>query len=370
MGHELLALISRLSGAATRERSAAVDEMQRLRKKVIQQQTDIKRLGSSSQQAQSPAQLPQTHQMAQATKPPRAPQAPMVAGYGNFNQERLLAIQAASDAQADPSSSGLPYHPLMDNSSSKVTKPTPSATAANTMPLGPREKVSRDDHKAHDGKVDELVRTLRATTTSPALEHKRSGSDMPGESSKKRKLDIAPVPQSALSLVHPAAKLLSAARGSFSCVRCICERVVCDGASHCTYYRTSATKCVYLLCAKNRQCDTLDCKLIHKWQYNESQRKRGQPRRHVLGDTVHSEALAQSVVDQLSKAQVLLVGPSAVESNASMLTIRQHTDESSGQADSQGGFATAGNSSASTHRREGSPEASAYGAPVIKSEGP
>lgn len=127
--------------------------------------------------------------------------------------------------------------------------------------------------------------------------------------------------------------------------------------------------CLLALCEKPPY-DTLDCKLIHKWQYNESQRKRGQPRRHVLGDTVHSEALAQSVVDQLSKAQVLLVGPSAVESNASMLTIRQHTDESSGQADSQGGFATAGNSSASTHRREGSPEASAYGAPVIKSEGP
>lgn len=235
----------------------------------------------------------------------------MVAGYEHFNQERLLAIQAAPNAQARAGPATLPYHPLMDDS------PKPSAmkvTAANTVPLAPRKTLLSKDHKTHDREVDELVRNLRnaAASQDRALKHKRSDSDLRDESSKKRKIEPAFMPQ----VLSP--RDLSGSPMSFSCVRCICERSDCDGASQCAYCRAAGSKCVYLLCGKHGDCQTLDCRLIHDWQYDESSRKHGQVRRNVLGGTVHSERLARSVIEQLSNAQVLMVGLYTIEGQTSI----------------------------------------------------
>lgn len=60
-GDEILSLVGRLSRAATRERTAAVHEMQNLRKTILQQDTMIKRIGyydSDTSQASRASQLP------------------------------------------------------------------------------------------------------------------------------------------------------------------------------------------------------------------------------------------------------------------------------------------------------------------------
>ena len=45
-GDDIMYYVGRLSRAATRERNAAVDEIQRLRKKVVQQSAELRRLGN------------------------------------------------------------------------------------------------------------------------------------------------------------------------------------------------------------------------------------------------------------------------------------------------------------------------------------
>jgi hypothetical protein len=46
---EILHHVGRLSRAATRERTAAIDEMQKLRKKIVQQSAELKRIENTSQ---------------------------------------------------------------------------------------------------------------------------------------------------------------------------------------------------------------------------------------------------------------------------------------------------------------------------------
>ena len=57
--------VGRLSRAAVRERTAAVDEMQRLRKKIVQQSAELKRIETASSMPAAPA--------AQASKASRPP---------------------------------------------------------------------------------------------------------------------------------------------------------------------------------------------------------------------------------------------------------------------------------------------------------
>ena len=45
---EILHLVGRLSHAAVCERTAAVDELQKLRKKIVQQSAELKRIGNAS----------------------------------------------------------------------------------------------------------------------------------------------------------------------------------------------------------------------------------------------------------------------------------------------------------------------------------
>jgi hypothetical protein len=47
---EILHHVGKLSRAATRERNAAIDEMQKLRKKVVQQSAELKRIENTSSQ--------------------------------------------------------------------------------------------------------------------------------------------------------------------------------------------------------------------------------------------------------------------------------------------------------------------------------
>lgn len=57
-GHEreeILHHVGRLSHAAVRERTAAVDEMQRLRKKIVQQSAELKRIETASSMPAAPA---------------------------------------------------------------------------------------------------------------------------------------------------------------------------------------------------------------------------------------------------------------------------------------------------------------------------
>lgn len=63
---EILHHVSRLSRAAMRERTAAVDEMQKLRKKVVQQSAELKRIENAAQSVPAPAAT----QAAQASQPP------------------------------------------------------------------------------------------------------------------------------------------------------------------------------------------------------------------------------------------------------------------------------------------------------------
>ena len=62
---EMLHHVGRLSRAAVRERTAAVDEMQRLRKKIVQQSADLKRIENASKM---PAAL--ATQTSKASQPP------------------------------------------------------------------------------------------------------------------------------------------------------------------------------------------------------------------------------------------------------------------------------------------------------------
>lgn len=63
---EILHHVGRLSRAAVRERTAAVDEMQKLRKKIVQQSAELKRIESASKVPTAPAA-----QAARATQPPK-----------------------------------------------------------------------------------------------------------------------------------------------------------------------------------------------------------------------------------------------------------------------------------------------------------
>jgi len=62
---EILHIVGRLSRAAVRERTAAVDEMQKLRKKVVQQSAELKRIENISRMPPAPA--------TQAAKPSQPP---------------------------------------------------------------------------------------------------------------------------------------------------------------------------------------------------------------------------------------------------------------------------------------------------------
>ena len=62
---EILHHVGRLSRAAVRERTAAVDEMQRLRKKIVQQSADLKRIENASKMPAAPAT-----QASKASQPP------------------------------------------------------------------------------------------------------------------------------------------------------------------------------------------------------------------------------------------------------------------------------------------------------------
>lgn len=62
---EILHHVGRLSRAAVRERTAAVDEMQRLRKKIVQQSADLKRIENASKMPATPAT-----QASKASQPP------------------------------------------------------------------------------------------------------------------------------------------------------------------------------------------------------------------------------------------------------------------------------------------------------------
>ena len=77
-GDGIVDLVVRLSAAATRERTAAMDEMQRLRKKIIQQQAQVKRSGSGIQPALSGAIPVHTAQYSQRPPPVRPTRVPMV----------------------------------------------------------------------------------------------------------------------------------------------------------------------------------------------------------------------------------------------------------------------------------------------------
>jgi hypothetical protein len=62
---EILHHVGRLSRAAVRERTAAVDEMQRLRKKIVQQSAELKRIENASGMPAAP--------VTQASKPSQPP---------------------------------------------------------------------------------------------------------------------------------------------------------------------------------------------------------------------------------------------------------------------------------------------------------
>ena len=71
---EILHHVGRLSRAAVRERTAAVDEMQRLRKKIVQQSAELKRIENATGMPAAP--------VAQASKPS---QPPTVSSTGAFH---------------------------------------------------------------------------------------------------------------------------------------------------------------------------------------------------------------------------------------------------------------------------------------------
>lgn len=81
---EILHHVGRLSRAATRERSAAVDEMQKLRKKVVQQSADLKRLENTSQELRRLENLNQTVSAAPVAQAPQAAQPPLVGLFRNI----------------------------------------------------------------------------------------------------------------------------------------------------------------------------------------------------------------------------------------------------------------------------------------------
>jgi hypothetical protein len=63
---EILHHVGRLSRAAVRERTAAVDEMQKLRKKIVQQSAELKRIENATRTPTGPSA-----QAAKATQPPK-----------------------------------------------------------------------------------------------------------------------------------------------------------------------------------------------------------------------------------------------------------------------------------------------------------
>ena len=63
---EILHHVGRLSRAAVRERTAAVGEMQKLRKKIVQQSAELKRIENASRMPAAP-----TAQAAKANQPPK-----------------------------------------------------------------------------------------------------------------------------------------------------------------------------------------------------------------------------------------------------------------------------------------------------------
>lgn len=65
---DILHYVGRLSRAATRERTAAVDEMQNLRKRIVQQSSELRRLREVGKALQTPSAAP----------PPQAPQPALV----------------------------------------------------------------------------------------------------------------------------------------------------------------------------------------------------------------------------------------------------------------------------------------------------
>ena len=182
----------------------------------------------------------------------------------------------------------------MDRSSLEATtKPlvTESATAANTTPLAPRR----------------LPLAIRKNTIAAPFNLKRTAPAQPAEPNKIQKTVVAIL-------------------GKPSCVRCICEHRTCDGAAQCSPCSNASQRCIYLLCGTKR-CVAADCKLIHKAQC-EQNRMPGEKRRNVLGQNITSKDVAESVVTQLLKAQVL----AGATRDSQSLRLRQPSEESAAPA--------------------------------------
>jgi hypothetical protein len=152
---EILHHVGRLSRAATRERNTAIDEMQKLRNKVVQQSAELKRIENTSSQGhpapqsrsvsqgnpafQGRAALPST-QAPQASQPPLAspPDAChtneqladtllQAGGFARFTETRLQAIGPSSGPGLDY---GSDYGrlPRPDGLSQPMRKATPATT--------------------------------------------------------------------------------------------------------------------------------------------------------------------------------------------------------------------------------------------------
>jgi hypothetical protein len=108
---EILHHVGRLSRAAVRERTAAVGEMQKLRKKIVQQSAELKRIENASRMSTAPAA-----QAAKATQPLKVSCSTTVhvcieriatdisgqaGGFAGFTESRLQALGAGSTPALD-----------------------------------------------------------------------------------------------------------------------------------------------------------------------------------------------------------------------------------------------------------------------------
>ena len=388
---EILHHVGRLSRAAVRERTAAVDEMQKLRKKIVQQSAELKRIGNASnsfpaapstqaskvsQPPASPSTIVRVRESLTAepypqgggvalfiesrlqtlasdstpaldygpdhgplSRPEGLPQPARKAtaaetgsllsrgeqrspmgisssgyskdssiqeqpGYGQFNQARFLALQAAplvttSSENAEERSS------LQEGPAQPVYK----VTAANAEPVAPRSKnrsESLEGPSSTRQAVDQLLDEIRMSQPVSAGQKRRaSDGDLTAATAAKKQLMTgapntgadatntmvatshaisgvtyaAPAFQTKSAIYHTTARGF----GRPTCTNCFQNQVPnCDGKAHCN--QGGSHKCYYVLCDP-ATCRGAACVKIHSSQYDLKARKSGQVRRLVIGDS-------------------------------------------------------------------------------------
>lgn len=203
-------------------------------------------------------------------------------GYGRFNTDRQLAIQAT------PASPGFPKTSQEDDGRFSLSdEPAPAAKkvkAANAEPLAPRNKQRIDfaveTTSARQSATQLLNGLAKGRSVQAGQKRRASAGDADSTPLAKRQHSTAP-----------------------SCTRCVMHgHADCNGKPQCNHCQ--GKKCIYILCSK--KCKETRCLKIHPSQYDHSKRKSGQPRRHVYLDNVVTNTWSNDDRTLLAQAVALL----------------------------------------------------------------